>query len=302
MDGRIVIAPVEAELRRISLKSGILDIEVRHADLSISPLKSIEPAVGVLLQQIEEGRVVLKSVRTQVAKDPHAVIFIGEDEAPKIRGELLNPGADRDEIIVRAQVFQLHFDKGFLQANVFVKPVRPFRHVCVDDAIFLGGKIVQIEGRSKPHLPIDRSKRRVALKQVEAEAKHLRQKELAAVAEERRGIRLGRALIRGCRQPAPIHRRRAASGKVEKRSRPQNIGQHRVIALVLVPVERVIPMAKHIGRAQIVGIPPVIRHRSIPPVRLRQIDHVIGRKAKHRRHDRAVIDTVPAQFPVIANR
>ncbi len=94
MDRRIVIAPVEAKFRRIPLESRILNIEVGHADLAVASLKGIQPAVGVLFQQIEERRVVLESIRPQIAKYPHAIIFISEDETPKIRGKLLDPGAN----------------------------------------------------------------------------------------------------------------------------------------------------------------------------------------------------------------
>ena len=182
---------------------------------------------------------------------------------------------------------------------MFIEAVGPLRYVRVDDAVFLGREIIQIKRRSKSHLPIDRPKRRVALEKIEAQPKSLRQKKLPAIAEERALSPVCRALVRRRRQPAAVERRRAAPRKVEKRSRPQNIRQHRIIALVLVAIERVIPMAEHIGRAQIVRIPPVIRHRRVPPVGLRQIDHVVGRQAKHRRHDRAVVDAMTAQFPVI---
>ncbi len=179
-----------------------------------------------------------------------------------------------------------------------IESVRPLRYVCVDDSVFLGREVIQVECRSKSHLPIDRPECRVTLEEVEAKPKSLRQKELPALAKEWRGIRLGRALVRRCRQPAAIERRRTAPREVKEGPRAQNIRQHRVIALVLVPVERVIPMSEHIRRAHIVRVPPVIRHRRVPAVRLRQIHHVLGRQAKHRRHDRPVVDAVPAQLPI----
>ena len=104
MDRRVVVAPVETELRGISLEAGVLNIEVRHADLPISALEGVQTAVSVFFQQVEEGGVVLEAVGAQVAKDTNAILFIGKDEAAEVGGELLDSGADGDEIIVRAKV------------------------------------------------------------------------------------------------------------------------------------------------------------------------------------------------------
>ncbi len=78
-----------------------------------------------------------------IAKDAHAGLFINEEKSAEVGIELLNTGAHRNEIVVVAEIVELHFDEGFLQANMIVEAVGASEHVGADDAELTNVEIVE---------------------------------------------------------------------------------------------------------------------------------------------------------------
>src|SRR5438132_458791 len=107
---------METELRGISLGEKILYINVGHVDLLSTILKSVKPAVCVLLQEVEPGQVVGETVGAQVPENPYSWLFFGEKESAEIAGELLNSRTNRDEIVVGTEIAHLRLDESFLHA------------------------------------------------------------------------------------------------------------------------------------------------------------------------------------------
>ena len=79
--------------------------------------KRVEAAVGVLLQPVEEGQVVLVAVGRVVAEEADAEVGVAEDEAAEVADERLRAGADRDEVVVRREVAQLPLVEELLHAR-----------------------------------------------------------------------------------------------------------------------------------------------------------------------------------------
>ena len=123
-------------------------------------------------------------MESRVAEEAHAGLLVGENEAAEIAGEGLNADAQRNEIVLIAEVLQLHFGEAFLQADVRIQPRGSFAHVEVDDAVFLHGQVVDIHLGRDLDSPVGGTERRVAMKQVEGKRQVLAHEELAEAPEE----------------------------------------------------------------------------------------------------------------------
>src|SRR5208337_1260172 len=134
----IVLVGKKAEFRGVALGKKVLNVNVGNLYLLFTRLEGIETAVGVLLQHVEVGEVVVDAVRTQVPEYSHSRLLIREDEAAEVAGELLNSGTDRHEVKVRTQVVEFQFHEPLLQTHMRVEPVGARLNVDVDDAAFLG--------------------------------------------------------------------------------------------------------------------------------------------------------------------
>src|SRR5579885_2017471 len=86
-------------------------------------LECIQSAVGVLLEKMKIGEIVFDAVGMEVAEEAGGRLLIHEEESAEIGIELLDTGANGNEIIVGAQVAQLHFGERFLQAEMRVETV-----------------------------------------------------------------------------------------------------------------------------------------------------------------------------------
>ncbi len=122
----VVAVVVKAEFGGVALGEKILDVDVRDVDLLSATLKCVQAAVRIFLEEVEPGEIVGQAVGTQIAEKPYSGLFFGEEESAKVAGELLDAGANRNEIVVRTQVADLGFDESFLQADVSVEAVDPF--------------------------------------------------------------------------------------------------------------------------------------------------------------------------------
>src|SRR6266849_5170208 len=89
----------------------ILTIQVRDHHLPVSILQAVQAAVAIFFEHREIGGIVLIAVGSEVAEQPHARLLVGEDESSKIAGERLNASADRNEVVLTAQVLELGFDE-----------------------------------------------------------------------------------------------------------------------------------------------------------------------------------------------
>ena len=125
---------MHAHLRCVSREQEILAIRVGDDDLLIAQRHGIQPAVGVLLQKIEIGDVVLPAIRIEIAEDTQARLLFDEQKTAKIAIESLNARTYRDEIEIRPDVVQFDFAECFLQAEVRIQARGAFAHVHVDDA------------------------------------------------------------------------------------------------------------------------------------------------------------------------
>src|SRR5436853_4207519 len=90
-----VVVEMEAELCRIAMPVGVLPEEVGDEDGLIAEVRRVQLAVGVLLQHVEVGDVVLITIVSIITKQARAEIDVAEDEAAKIRDERLNADAHR---------------------------------------------------------------------------------------------------------------------------------------------------------------------------------------------------------------
>ena len=274
MNPALIVVVADAELRRVSLKEEILSVQIGDDHLLFPPLERVQPAVRVFLEQIEIRQVVLPAVRIQIPEKSHAGLLVHEQKPPKIGVELLNSRAYGNKIEIRPDIVQLQLAEHFLKSQMPVEPRGAVAHVHRHDAQLAHRQVIRAHRRRDPNPPVHRTKRRVAMKQVERENKKLIQKNLLALAEEsgRSGLRCAHAARH--RQPPPVEERVADPGEIEKDLLPD----HRHITLPFVFVER-IPLAPvHVGMlaARAVAIP--FRHRHAPAVRLGLKNLAVGRK------------------------
>jgi hypothetical protein len=140
----IVAVVMKAELSRVPLGQEILHVHVGDVHLLIPLLEGIEPAVCVLFEKVEPRQVVSNPVRAQVSKNTNARLFFRKQEAAKITGELLDPGPDRNKIVIWTQVAQLRFDKRLLHAHMSIEPIRSLARIDIDDSPFTRLQEIQI--------------------------------------------------------------------------------------------------------------------------------------------------------------
>ena len=144
----IVAVVEETEFRGVSLGKEILDIKIADVNLLVPLVEGIQAAVGVFFEEVKVSQVVVEAIGAQVAEDADSGLLFGEDEAAKIAIELLDTGADRDEIEVRAQIVNLGFNKRLLHAGVCVKAIDTFRRIDVHESALAGLQEIQVDLRA----------------------------------------------------------------------------------------------------------------------------------------------------------
>ena len=100
---------VHAELLGVTADEKVLPIQIGDGDLLIAEFHCVEAGVGVFLEPVEDGQVVLVAIGRVVAEDARAEVGVVEDEAAKIAVEWLRTDADGDEVVVRRKVAKLPF-------------------------------------------------------------------------------------------------------------------------------------------------------------------------------------------------
>src|ERR1700691_1528270 len=86
MNRGVVLVVVHAQLRGVAREQKVLAVRIGNDDLLIAQRHGIQATVGVLLQEIEIGDVVLPPIRIQVAAQTHAgLLFYEQDEHPGVR-------------------------------------------------------------------------------------------------------------------------------------------------------------------------------------------------------------------------
>ena len=99
-------------------------------------LEGVEAAVGIFFEEVKVGDVVFDFVVVKIAEDADAGLFVLKKETAEVGVEFLNAGTNRNEIVVHAQIVNLVFDEGFLQAEVRIEAVRTAQRAGADDAEF----------------------------------------------------------------------------------------------------------------------------------------------------------------------
>jgi hypothetical protein len=89
----------------------------------VAAVEGVESAVGVFFEEMKIGDVVFDAIAVEVAEDAQGRLFIDKKKTAEVGVELLDAGARGDEIVVGAEVVDLYFDEGFLEADVIVEAV-----------------------------------------------------------------------------------------------------------------------------------------------------------------------------------
>src|ERR1044071_1373587 len=106
---------------RVAGREKVLPVDVGHGHALLAQLvEDVQAGVGVLLQPVEEGQVVLEAVGGVVAEQAKTEVRVGEDEAAEVAGERLHAGPERDEVVVRREVAQLALVEDLLQRDASV--------------------------------------------------------------------------------------------------------------------------------------------------------------------------------------
>ena len=139
--------------------------------------------------------------------------------------------------------------------------VVPLRDVEVDDAVFLRRQVIDIDLGRDLDAPVRRpERRRVAMKQVEGERHVLVDEELPEASEEVSRVRIGRAYAARNREAAAVGERVAGEGDIQKRL----VSDDGIIALQLIAIERIVPVAAHVGHFE-VRVAMIIRGKLVSP-------------------------------------
>src|SRR5258707_15849964 len=152
------------------------------------------------------SKIVFDAVAVEVPENAHGRLFIDKKKAAKVGVKLLDAGARGNEIVIGAQVMELHFDEGFLQTEMIVEAVGPAARIRSDDAKLADFQIVETELGSDSNAPVDGLEAGVAVKQVQGETKRLIEEGLLPFAEKPGTAWTRAAHIAGRRNPAAIEK------------------------------------------------------------------------------------------------
>jgi len=100
----------------------------------------------------------------KVAEDSQGRLLVNKKKAPEVGVELLDARARGNEIVIGAEVMELHFREGFLKAEMIVKPVGAAPGVGPNDAELADFQVIKTELRSDANAPVDRFESRVTVK------------------------------------------------------------------------------------------------------------------------------------------
>src|SRR5262249_913686 len=213
----------------------ILHVKICQPDLLMAVAEGVQPAVGVFLEEEKVRRVVLNAIGVQVSKQTQTGLFGGEQQPTEVAIERLNAGPNGNEIIIGAQAGDFVLEEGVLQSSMRVRTSGALANVDVHDAAFPCPKLIEVEGRRDPDLPVHGLEAGVAVQQVKRQANGFLEQSLAALAEELAAARVLRGDATRHEQPATIERRGAAAGEAEEGA----LAEDWLVAFDAVTVERV---------------------------------------------------------------
>ena len=190
LDARVIEVAVVAQLDRVTqetvaqFRQEVLHVDVANEDLLPPVGVAVEPAVGVLLELVEPREVGLDPVREVVALQPHTEVVVGIKKPAEIAREVLDPGDEREEVVVRAHVGEVILNETFLQPDVTVHAVRALARVNVDDVALERVEVVDLRDGRQADRPILGLERRVSLEDLDRGHEVLDEEELIGLAEK----------------------------------------------------------------------------------------------------------------------
>src|SRR6266446_397949 len=149
----IVFVPGGDEFRGVTGKKEVLQVNAAEKDLLVAAVESVESAVGVFFNEVKIGEVVFDAIAVEVAEDAQGRFFVDKKKAAEVRVELLDASARGYEVVVGTEVMELHFDEGFLEADVMVEAVGAAAGIRADEAELADPQIVEAELRGDSNAP-----------------------------------------------------------------------------------------------------------------------------------------------------
>ena len=186
---RIVEIGQETQLAGVAFPNQILPKNIRDQNLLVAPTELIQVRVGVLLEHVEGGEVVLPAVVVVVAEDADAEVGVVENEAAKIAHERLNANAQRNEIVVIRQVAKVDLAERFLKREEFLFPRCAVLRIRIHHIALFHVEVVVIVNAEKAQRPIDRFEGGLAFEKIDPDGEIVRVKELLAASEKFRAVR-----------------------------------------------------------------------------------------------------------------
>ena len=182
---RLIVVVIKVELKIVPVEKEILPRKIRDDNILRPPHhQRVQAAVGIFLERTEEPDVPLIAIRLEVAEEQHSRIAVGKNESAKIAGERLDARADRNKIVVRAQVRQLVLNEQFLERDVPIEARRSVSGIDIYDASLVSAEKIDVEDRRRLEFPVQRLESRIAVKQIERSDEVLLHAVLVAAAEE----------------------------------------------------------------------------------------------------------------------
>ena len=177
MAARAIEVGVKAQLRRVTLREKILSENIRNQDLLIARVELVQVRVGVLLEHVESGEIVLPAVVVVVAENARAEIGVVEDEPAKIAHERLDAETRRNEIVVVREIANVNFAERFLERRpIFIARRVLQSWIGIEHTRFLNVGVVAVVNAEKTYRPRNRFERGFALEQIDADRKVVRDK------------------------------------------------------------------------------------------------------------------------------
>lgn len=161
-------------------------------------VEGVEQAVGIFFGLIEPDDIILILVAQTVAEQTHGSVGIGEDKSSKVTAEKLRSGTNRNKIIVGAGVGDFRFVEPFFEGPKGSMPIGAIGHIGRYDPEFIDLEIILVEDEVGFETPIDGSKDRVPLEQIDRGRVVLREEELVRIAKELELTRMDGGFGRGC--------------------------------------------------------------------------------------------------------
>ena len=117
-DGWVVVV-IEAHLGCVARKNEILPVVIGENQVLAAVVECVERGVGVFFPLAEVHQVELIAIRELRAEEPDAAVHVGEQEPAEIGVERLGAGANREEVVIRAQVGELVLEERLLERPDF---------------------------------------------------------------------------------------------------------------------------------------------------------------------------------------